>query len=431
MQTVKKKTIMPNVDLTCITTDKFKTGYITINFITPLSKSSAAKNALLFRVLRRGTLNYPDMESISARLDSLYGAAVETVTRKKGEAQCVGLAADFIDDDFVPGGENILENTIALMGEMILSPATHGGLLTSEYVDSEKVNLIDSIKSLKNDKINYAVDLMVKSMCQDEAYSVSRLGTESTVAQITPQSLTKHYKELIASSKVEIIYVGSGSMSRVEMALLNALSALPRRNEVIPAVTDVVLTPKKPGNEVTDRMDVNQGKLTIGYRLGKSMLSPNYAALMVFNAVFGGAVTSKLFMNVREKLSLCYYASSIIEKHKGIMIVYSGVDSSNFSKALDEITRQLNAVKAGEITPWELDSAKKSVVTSLKSRLDSAPGLEDIYFDNAVAGIGISPEELAVLAEAVTAEEVSAIASQTELDTIHYLTGNGDDSNEA
>ena len=215
------------------------------------------------------------------------------------------------------------------------------------------------------------------------------------------------------------------------MALLNALSALPRRNEVIPAVTGVVLTPKKPGNEVTDRMDVNQGKLTIGYRLGKSMLSPNYAALMVFNAVFGGAVTSKLFMNVREKLSLCYYASSIIEKHKGIMIVYSGVDSSNFSKALDEITRQLNAVKAGEITPWELDSAKKSVVTSLKSRLDSAHGLEDIYFDNAVAGIGISPEELAVLAEAVTAEEVSAIASQTELDTIHYLTGNGDDSNEA
>ena len=427
MQTVKKKTIMPNVDLTCITTDKFKAGYITINFISPLSKATAAKNALLFRVLRRGTLNYPDMESISARLDSLYGASIEAINRKKGEAQCVGLAADLIDDSFVPVGENILENTIALMGEMILAPVTHGGLLTAEYVESEKANLIDSIKSQKNDKINYAVDLMIRSMCQDEAYSVPRLGTESSVSQITPQSLTKHYKELIAGSKVEIIYVGSGSLSRVEAALLNALSALPRRNEATLVTTDIVLTPKKPGNEVTDRMDVNQGKLTIGYRLGKSMLSPNYAALSVFNAVFGGAVTSKLFMNVREKLSLCYYASSIIEKHKGIMIVYSGVDFGNFAKALDEITRQLDAVKSGEITDWELDSAKKSVVTALKSRLDSASGLEDIYFDNAVADIAVSPEELAVLAGAVTAQEVSAIASNVELDTIHYLTEKGDD----
>jgi predicted Zn-dependent peptidase len=186
--------------------------------------------------------------------------------------------------------------------------------------------------------------------------------------------------------------------------------------------TDVRLSPvSKEPREFTDKLDVNQGKLTIGFRLGKTMLSPNYAALMVFNAAFGGSVTSQLFFNVRGRLSLCYYASSLIEKHKGIMAVSSGVECAKFDEARIEILAQLDAIRKGDISDWELLSAKRSVITAIKSNMDKPGGLEDMFFDQTIASIKITPDELAALADGVTAKEISEIASGIELDSIYYL----------
>lgn len=426
MQSVSKNTIMPSMDLTCITTDLFKTGFISINFITPLSAKTVSKNALLPRVLRRGTSEHPDMNSISEILDNLYGARIEPIVRKKGEALCVGLYASFVDDDFIPSGEKVLEKTVSLLGEMILSPATRGGLFLDKYVESEKANLIDDIINAKNDKIRYALQRMLESMCKNEPYGISSSGTEEGVKSITNRALTKHYRELITSSKIEVIYCGAANAERVKSALLDAFSALPRTSITETTDTKVILTPSsdKP-SKVYDEMDVAQGKLTIGFRLGKSMQYPNYAALMVFNAAFGGSVTSKLFMNVREKLSLCYYASSLIDKIKGILVVYSGVEFKNFSKAYDEILTQLNEIRVGNISDYELESAKKFTSTSIKTKMDSAGGIEDYYLDAAVSGIQLPPAELAALAEKVSKDDLITIAENVVLDTVHYITAVG------
>lgn len=424
MQEVTRKQIMPDAFLTCVKTDKFKTCCLSINLITKLEKETASKNALLPRVLLRGTSAHPDMESVNNYLDELYGARIMPMVRKKGELHCVGFLADFIDDDFVPKGENILEKTASLLGEMLLSPNTHGGLLLAEYVDSERKNLIDDIRAGINDKRSYSIDRLFELMCADEAFGTKKLGDEPYAEAITAMMLTKHYKHLIASSKIEIFYCGAHEAERVEAALRSALSAMPRSGSPERLSTDVRLSAnEKEPRSYTDKLEVNQGKLTLGFRLGKSMLSPNYAALMVFNAVFGGSVTSKLFLNVREKLSLCYYASSIIEKHKGIMVVASGVEFTKFDEARQEILAQLLAVKKGDISDWELSSARRAVITSIKSTMDKPSGLEDLFFDQSVASIKITPDELAALADAVTLNEISEIASCIELDTVYYLTG--------
>ena len=379
------------------------------------------------------------MERISNYLDALYGARIVPMVRKKGEKHCVGFLADFVDDDFVSPGENLLEKTSALLGEMLLAPATHGGLLRAEYVESEKKNLIDDIRAGINDKRTYSIDRLFELMCDGEPFGINKLGDEKSAESITPASLTKHYKSLISGSRIEIFYCGAHEPARVETALIAALEALPRSGRVDEPMTDVRLEAiSKEPRRFTDTFDVNQGKLTVGFRLGKSMLSPNYAALMVFNAAFGGSVTSKLFLNVREKLSLCYYASSVIEKHKGIMVVASGVEFSKFDDALREILAQLDAIRRGELSDWELVSAKRAVITSVKSTMDKPSGLEELYFDQAIASIKYTPDELAALCDGVTAKELSDIASGVELDTIYCLTGNqnqaeggnGGDSNE-
>jgi len=424
MQTISGIEIMPGVNLTCVRTEKFKTGCLSVSFLTPLEKKTAPYAAVIMRVLRRGSAMHPDMESISAALDGLYGARIEPLVRKKGECQAVGFYADFIDDSFVGGGEELLEKTAALMGELILSPATRGGRLIPEYVESERENLLDEIRAAVNDRTQYAVTRLLQQMCRTEAYGVPRLGTEEHAKKISTATLTKYYRQLISSSPVEVFYCGALSPERVERAVRSALSALPRIVvERIPE-TFVKAAPKAEKPKLFDEtLDVSQGKLAVGFRLGAEVRESDYPALTVLNAVYGGSVTSKLFMNVREKLSLCYFASSMMQKQKGVMLVVSGIETSKYDEALGEIMAQLDAVKRGEISDEELDAAKSYVVSSISSATDSQYSLDDMYLDRAVFSLDTSPEENAALCSCVTKQQVIEAAQKIKADSICFLHG--------
>ena len=188
MQPVVRKELMPSTTLTYVRTDKFKTCCLSVNLIAPLSRDTAAMNALLPRVLMRGSVSYPDLASVNAALDALYGARLVPMVRKKGECHCIGFLADFIDDDFVPRGEKVLEKVCDLVGELLLSPRTHGGLLMGEYVESEKKNLADEIRAAINDKRTYAVERLYELMCADEPFGVHRLGDLNHTEAITASS---------------------------------------------------------------------------------------------------------------------------------------------------------------------------------------------------------------------------------------------------
>ena len=428
MQDTMRITIRPNVFLTYVNTDKFKVNTISVNMLCPLNPETASKNALIPRVLRRGTISLPDMKSLSEYLDELYGARIEPIVRKKGEIQSVGFFADFIDDRLIPGENGILEKVVSLLGELLLLPNTSGGLLRAEYVESERANLVDEINSLINEKRSYSMNRLVELMCPDEAFRVHKLGDAARAQAITPLSLTKHYREMLASSRIEIVYCGSADRTRLEAALKDAFSPLTRR-DISPALsTDIRLTTVSDDErQFTERLDVGQGKLVLGFRVGEAMKKSNYAELAVFNAVFGGSVTSKLFLNVREKLSLCYYASSGIEKHKGIMFVSSGVEFEKFDEALDEILRQLEDVKNGEITDFELESASLAAANGILTALDTPSGMEELYFDGILCEDNSPPEELALKCREISKSDVYAVARGVKPDAVYYLTGIGGD----
>jgi predicted Zn-dependent peptidase len=414
--------ISDGVALTCVVTDKFKTGCLSVNLITALDRSTAAATALMPHVLRRGSATLPDMGRISAALDELYGARIEPIVRKKGETQCVGFYADFPDDRYIPGGERVLEKLSTHVGEILISPDMRGGLLRDDYVDGEKKNLIDDIRAGINDKRGYSIDRLLEEMCADEAYGINRLGSEAEAQAVTAQSLTSRYRDIINNSAIKVFYCGSSDPSRVESALRSALRGLPEQRSASIPKTKIVLRPaSSPPRRFSDVLDVTQGKLTVGFRLGNAMASPNYPALMVFNAIYGGSVTSKLFLNVREKLSLCYYASSVIDKHKGVMVVASGVEFSNFDSALGEILSQLEQVKSGEVSDWELQSAKRSVITAVKSAMDKPGGLEELYFDSGVAAVSYDPGDLCGMIEAIALDDVVEVASGIQADAVYTM----------
>lgn len=416
--------IMPNVVLTCLQTEKFKTGCLSINLLTPLNRETASKNALIPLVLCRGTATLPDMAAISSRLDSLYGARIKPVVRKKGEIQVIGLYADFADDAFIPEDSSILEHISELMGEMLLMPKTHGGLLLREYVESEREKLLELIRGRINDKRSYSMQRLFEQMCAMEDYSTDKLGSETEAESITVPELTRHYHDTLAASPIEVFYCGSAEPSRVKTAVKAALSSLPRSGEEPDLGTDIRMNSleEKP-RYFEDEMQITQGKLAIGFRLGECMDEPNVAAIKVFNAVFGSSVTSKLFMNVREKLSLCYFASSSTDLHKGILAVSSGIEFDKYDAALSEILSQLESVKNGDISDCEFTAAKSGIVSDYRTVEDSPGALEDFYLNQALIGPDCSPSELAALAEEITVEEVIRIAKGVECDAIYFLRG--------
>ena len=321
METVRKE-ILPGVWLTALENDKFKTGCLSISLLTQLDRETAAMNALIPYVLRRGSRNHTDMQALATELDGLYGSYIEPVVRKIGEIQCIGFLASFADDKYLPDGSGVFESIANLCGEILLAPCTKGGLLLPEYVDSEKEKLLDSIRSRLNDKRAWALHRLIEQMCCYEPFAVSRLGTEDTAENIYYQKLTKHYRSLIMTCPIEIFYCGSLGADTVAEKLSDAFSGMPRGEIDYDIGTDIRMNAVEESvREFNDELCVTQGKLVMGYRLGDCMEDPDIAALYVFNAVFGGCVTSKLFMNVREKLSLCYYASSLVDLHKGLMIV--------------------------------------------------------------------------------------------------------------
>ncbi|MCD8115663.1 MAG: insulinase family protein [Oscillospiraceae bacterium] len=419
-----RRELLPGVYLTGLRTDKFKTGLISVSFLTRLCREEASMNALIPRVLRRGSVHYPDMDALSARLDELYGARLEPLVRKRGEIQCVGFWADFVDGAYLPGeaGADQLEQVGELLGEIILAPNTRGGLLRPEYVESEKEKLLEDIRARINDKIAYSRFRLTELMCQTEAYGVDVLGTEERVENIRYDALTRRYKALLATSPVEIFYCGREELDRVAEVMTRAMDTLPRGQIDYDIGTDIRMNALEEQTRVyTEAMDVGQGKLAIGYRMGSCMEEPDIAAIQVMNAVFGGSVSSKLFMNVREKLSLCYFASSGIDIYKGLMYVISGIEPENYEIALGEIGRQLRAVQAGDITDEELETAKASLASDLRGLTDSAGQLEGFWLGQSLLGLDYGPEEQAALVEMVTREDVVRAAAGIECDTVYFL----------
>lgn len=414
----RRREIMENVYLTYLPAEKFKTGELSVQLVTPLRRETASLNALLPAVLRRGTMRCPDMESLAAALDRLYGAQIDYTVRKKGENQCVGFVASFIDDAFVPAGESLMEQVCRLTGELLLDPVTRNGRFLPAYVDSEKSNLIDAIRSIRNDKREYADLRLLQEMCADEPYGVSRLGDEASVRHIHNQNLYQHYRQLLGTSRVEIFYCGSCAESRVESALLEALAALPRGMAEAPVTTVFRLPPTQP-RYVSEEMDVTQGKLSMGFRC----LSDDIPAMILVNLLFGGSSNSKLFLNVREKLSLCYYASSSFHRVKGIMTVSSGIETGDYQKAYDEILHQLTAVQQGDWEEWEVPGALSTMLNSLRSLSDTQSGLENFYLGQAATGQMETPDDLAELLQQVTKERILAAANTVRLDTVYFLKG--------
>ena len=420
---MERMELLPNVYLTAVQTDKFKTALLSVSLLTQLNRQNAAANAVLPSVLRRGSSRYRDMSALQERLDELYGATLEPTVQRYGELQSIGFCAEFCDGRFLPEKLDMTGEMAALLGEVLLRPNTRGGLLRQAWVDSEKEKLAERIDGRVNDKRSYALARLNEEMCCYEDYGCYILGSRDSAEDLHYVSLSKYYKNLLSVSPMELFYCGSAEPRQVADALCSGFLTLPRGEPDEDMGTDIRMNSVSDGIRFfEEKMDVSQGQLALGFRLGECMEDPDYAAIRVFNALYGGGASSRLFQNVREKLSLCYYASSGVDLHKGILRVLSGVEFSKRQQAQDEILAQLESIRQG-ITAEELEDAKRTVANSFRTVSDSPAALEDFWTRQLLLGEDYDPSACAALVENVTAADVLNVANSVVCDAVYFLKG--------
>lgn len=386
---------------------RFKQGALSIQFVRPMQKREAALNALLPAVLLRGTKNYPDLRAITLHLDDLYGAAVSALVRRVGDYQTTGLYCNFMEDRFALDGDAILSPMLEFVGELLLDPVMEQGTFCRDFVESEKKNLIATIESEINDKRVYAASQLMKNMCKGDSFGLPRLGDKKDVEQITEKTLYEHYRKVLEESPVQVFYVGSADPQMVADLLEKEFVKIRRMPISAPEQTGFC---GKEGEHITETMDVAQAKLCMGFVTPVTNRTERFAAMQVMNTVFGGGMTSKLFMNVREKLSLCYSVGSAYYGTKGIVTVSAGIDEEKETVARDEILAQLDACREGRITEEELTAAKEAVLSALRTVHDSPGAIEGYYATAALSGQKMDPKTHSRAIEAVTPEDVANVA---------------------
>ena len=414
------KEILPGITLRCMHSSRFKQSALSIQLLRPMDKAEAAQNALLPAILLRGCREYPDLQRITQHLDDLYGASIGTLVRRIGDYQTTGFYCGFMEDRFALPGDRILEPMIAFATQLLLEPLLEDGCFSRDFVESEKRNLIAVIESERSDKRSYAAGQLLKIMCQNDTFGIPRLGEKEQVEAIEPLSAYAHYQKILRESPIEIFYVGSASIDTLTDLLRPALSGLLRCPQSLPPQMPFL---RAPGQEKQEIQQIAQAKLSMGFVTPITNHDPRFAAMQVFNAVFGSGMTSKLFMEVREKMSLCYAIGSGYYGSKGILTVNAGIDSSKEQEVLQAIHAQLQACQAGQISDTELAAAKQSIISGLRAVYDSPGAIENFFSTGAISGLNRTPEVYSDQIRAVTTADVVAAANTVTYHSTFFLKG--------
>ena len=413
--------ICDGVEAIHIQDKKYKSNFISVNFLVPLEEKTAAANALALQLLRRSCKEYPDFTSFNCRLSELYGATVGGWVKKIGDVQALTLCIYSIRDEYALTGEKISEECAKLLLSMIFSPVLENGVFRTEDFEQEKRQLLEEIQAEFNDKRVYAKKRCDSIMFEKEAFRLSPLGEKKDVEALTAEAAARAWNSLLQSAKIEVMLLGDMEADAVIRQFASSFQKV--RKSAPPACRTMVREPVGQVKEVVERFDVSQAKLVMGFRTKIAEPSEKVMAMRLTSAVLGGTPHSKLFLNVREKLSLCSYCSSQYERNKGVLYVSSGVEEKNKEAAQREILNQIDEIRRGHFDEEELQAAKLSMQDSFRTTSDSLVYLGDWYlrqiFDHEV----LSPEQAAAAVEKIGREEIIACAESLVLDTVYLLAG--------
>lgn len=415
---INRRKIADGVYFSSITDKRYKKNLISVAFSTQLSEETATENVIVPLLLTKCNSKLPSYKAFNNKMSRLYASGIGGTTGRQYDLQTISFGAYYLDDVYALAGEKMTEIMTDIFIDCLTSPVTENGVFTAKFVELEKKTAIDNIETAINDKRSYAIERAMKTICKGEPASVCSYGTVEKAKLITPDSAYKAYRRMLETMPCEIICTGCSDFEGVAEKFAAAFEKAGRHDI---ENTTIALSPvKTQTEEVTERLTVNQSKLVLGFKSH----SDDDAALVLLQKIFGGTTSSKLFQNVREKMSLCYYCSAARNDLKGIMLVNSGVENENIEKTKNAVVDQLEEIKNGNFTDEDINFAEMAIKNDFKSVADSAGNVSNWYFDCIRKNDIVTPEEKLERYLGVSKERIIAAAKSMVLDSVYVLTGN-------
>ncbi len=403
-----------------IKNSRFNTTLISYNFFMPLNKATVAENALLPFMLTSCSKEYPDFSRLNYKLAKLYGARLNASAEKYGDYQILKMTISVINDRFSLDGESLVKSASRLLLKLIFEPNIDNDAFLDIDLSREKRKAIEHINGEISEKRIFAKKRLIEEMYKGEAYGLPKCGTVEDVEAITGEGLYKAWQNMLSSAFVRVQVVGAGIPDGLFEDITARFGEINRSNITNCKISKPTNSTEKP-KTVTDYMNIAQGKLCLGFSSDLFGNDDNTLPLLIMTDIFGGGPYSRLFSNVREKMSLCYYCSASSVRQKGLITVESGVETQNCEKAQNEILNQLEIVKKGEFSDFEFVSSIKSITDSLNTYNDSQGSIDLWYAIRVNNETLYSPEDIAQMVGKITRNDVITAANGVKLNTVYKL----------
>lgn len=427
IESIDKYEITKDFKIRLVKSKKFKTDLIGLVLLRPLTDKEASQLALISRLLSRGTMEYPNAKTFNDKLDELYGAIFISDTVKYGERIAMHCKIQFPNKRLIEN-KDIYKEAAVFLRNALFDVYHEDGKFNQEFFDQEKNNLIEEINSRVNDKISYAVERCIETMCEDEAFSVYQYGSIETIESLTNEEVYAYYKELLSSSPIEILSIGDIDSDEIYEVLEKTFDIVSQK-EVVDTECKNEIHGEKVVKHITEDMNVNQGKLTLGFRVNIRYDDPLYEPAVLFATILGGGGNSALFKNIREKESLCYYIFSKIEKFKSIMLIAAGIEVENYDRTLELVLEEIEKLKTGNFTKEDIDIAKEVIVSSIRSLSDYPNSFVNYYYSRELTGREYDEEKMIEDVMNVTKKEIIEAGNKLILDTVHFIRGDKQNDN--
>ena len=415
------KEIKKGIKVHILNTDKFKTNLFAMFLTKKLTREDVTKNALISMILRRGSSKMKSQEEISKKMEELYGASFDCGIDKTGDIQVLKFYIESINDNYLPHtNENTLKIIIGTLLDIAFNPYIENEGFKEEYLEQEKNNLKRRVEGKKDNKARYAIERCTEEMYKDKPFGLYKFGYIEDLDKIDGKNLYKYYKELIDTCKIDIFLSGNVGEDAEKLIDDNEnIKSLKERTPdcIFPKNEDKEV---KEENVVTEKMDVSQGKLVIGLDVNLNDDKQKYFTLL-YNSLLGGSANSKLFQNVREKANLAYVASSSYLRYKNIIFINSGIEISNYEKALNLIKEQIEDMKQGKFTDEEIEENKKVVISAIKTIGDEQDTEVIYYFGQELTGVTVSVNDYVKIIENIKKEDILDVANRVSINTIYFL----------
>ncbi len=297
------------------------------------------------------------------------------------------------------------------LGLDVLFDIVANSKLDEADVERERMVILEELRMYQDQPQDYVQNLFEELIWPGHALGRDIAGTEESVSGLTRDDILEYAD---ARYRLPNLVVGAAGALEEAETLRMVTDALSLQPELDGAFTAAAPPSLESPRVLVRRRDTEQAHICLGAR-AFSYLHPDRYALDLFNTVLGEGMSSRLFLNIRERLGLAYDVHSFTQKHRdtGYLGVYIGVDPGKAVDAVNAAMAELRGLSEREVSREELVRAKEFTKGRLRLELETTNGVAFwlTYQELLLGGIKTIEEEI-TLVDSVTAADVKRVAEE-------------------